>query len=455
MKRLLFISLLCLIATSGCEKKKEVPEAPKTVKPAAAVELKLPTPKLIFEEPVTAHKFELPSEALQVWRHTKSVKPALVLFSIDPLLERIDDERKTDITELITSGDAETFKQRGSYFRVNPAMVPTQTLSAAIDNELFSELIWIIPTRVGVEELSLEVLRKQMVDAGFLTEEEGKELFQADGITSGTVRGLPFRAVHPDVLPDLTDPIVVHIDTGYFKGMFKNEVASPLYDILHQTVMRIMQLEWKVYAITLSYSTQELMFSLDVRFLITALAQMIEDPNLIQKMPPQWRLHADAMYMGNMYMESKAQDIIAEAAVAAPEDPIIVYALSQIRFQQGRADEAFTLLDKAVQLDPGYGAAYIQLAETGRDKGDLTKALELQRKAVKHYPGNPFLQIAEADLLIEMKKTDETIQVINSLQMLPWSPYFHGNAAQNLNGMAEYARNPQPASSAETPQEKK
>jgi hypothetical protein len=455
MKRLLLISLLCLIATTGCEKKKGAPAAAKPEKPAVAVELKLPTPKQLFEEPVTAHKFELPSEALQVWRHTKSVKPVLVLFSIHPLLERIADERKTDITELITSGDAETFKQRGSFFRVNPALVPTQTLSAAIDNDLFSELIWIIPTRVGVEELSLEVLRKQMIDAGFLTENEGQKLFHADGVTSGTVRGLPFRAVHPDVMPDLTDPVVVHIDTGYFKGMFKNEVASPLYDILHQTVMRIMQSEWKVYATTLSYSTQELMFSLDVRFLITALAKMIENPDLVQQMPPQWRLHADAMYMGNMYMESKAQDIIAEAAVTAPEDPIIIYALSQTRFQQGRAEEAFTLLDKAVQLDPGYGAAYVQLAETGRDKGDLTKALELQRKAIKHYPENPFLQIAEADLLIRMAKPDDAIQVINSLQILPWSPYFHGNAAQNLSSMAEYARNPQPAPPANTPQEKK
>jgi len=219
--------------------------------------------------------------------------------------------------------------------------------------------------------------------------------------------------------------------------------------------MRITQSEWKAYATTLSYSTEELMFSLDVRFLITALAKMIEDPNLLQKMPAGWKLHANAMYMGNMYMESKAQDLIEEAAVNAPDDPILVYALSQIRFQQGRADEAFTLLDKAVQLDPGYATAYLQLAETGIEKGQMEKALELQRKAVKHYPENPFLQMSEANLLIEMERTDEAIEVINGLQMLPWSPYFHGNAAANLNSLAEYARNPQPAEPTEAKQEKK
>ena len=53
-----------------------------------------------------------------------------------------------------------------------------------------------------MEELSLDVFRQQVVDAGFLTEEEGKKLFYADGVTSGTVRGIPFRAVHPDAMPD-------------------------------------------------------------------------------------------------------------------------------------------------------------------------------------------------------------------------------------------------------------
>ena len=181
---------------------------------------------------------------------------------------------------------------------------------------------------------------------------------------------------------------------------------------------------------------------------------MIEDPQLLQQMPPAWKLHNNAMYVGNMYMESKAQDIIAEAAVTAPDDPAIVYALAQVRFQQGRAAEAFTLIDRAAQLDPGYGAAYLQLASTGAEKGQFEKPLELQRKAIKLYPENPFLQINEANFLIQMKQTDEAIQIITGLQGLPWSSYFHPNAIENFNSMVEYARNPQPATSADKTQEK-
>ncbi|PLY00109.1 MAG: hypothetical protein C0623_07960 [Desulfuromonas sp.] len=461
MKRIWFMVLSSLILVAGCEQKKEIPKIDEEITPATAVQLTVPQAKSIFNEPMPAHTFELPSAALQVWRHTRSVKPALVLLSIHPFLDPIATERKNDITDLIRTGDADIFRRRGSYYRVNPALVPTQALSAAINNELFSELIWVTPTRAGIDEISLEVLRDQLVNAGFLSEAEGESLFYADGVTSGTVRGLPFRAVHPDAMPELDKPIVLHIDTGYFKGLFKNEVATPLYDILHQTVQRIMQNEWQVYATTLSWSTEELMFSLDVRFIITALAKMIEDPNLLQNMPQGWKLHADAMYMGNMYMESKAQDLIAEAAIAAPDDPTIVYALSRIRFQQGRADEAFTLLDKAMQLDHGYAAAYLQLADTNIKNGHLKKALELLRKAIKAYPENPFLKIREADILIRMKQTDQAITAINGLQLLPWSPYFHGNAAANLNDMAEYARNPEAAEAAaptpapQTGQEKK
>lgn len=456
MKRILLLSLVFIVSLTGCEQKKDMSVAAKVEK-GPAVALQLPIPKLIFDEPTEAHRFELPSEALQIWRHSKSVKPALVLFSIHPLLVPVAEERKQDISELIRSGDADTFKNRGSFFRVNPALAPTQTVTAAIDNDLFSEVIWVIPTQSKVEELSLDVFRKQVVDAGFLTEQEGSTLSYSEGVTSGTVRGLPFRAVHPDVLPDLDKPVVIHFDTGYFKGMFKNEVATPLFDILHQTVSRVMQSEWQVYSTTLSYSTQELMFSLDVRFLITNLAKIIENPELLQQMPPAWKLHGDSMYIGKMYMETKAQEIIEEALVAAPDDPTIVYTLSQIRFQQGRAEEAFTLLDRAVQLDPGYATAYMQLSDTGIENGQFDKSLVLQRKAISQYPENPFLKINEAGILIAMGNTDEAITKIETLQKLPWSPAFHPNIFADLNAMAEYARNPQPIDTAApaTPQQEK
>lgn len=457
MKRILLISLLFFVSLTGCEQKKEAPAAVKVEKLGTAVVLQLPTPKILFEEPIEAHRFELPSEALQVWRHTKSVKPALVLFSIHPLLQQIEEEQKADVAELIRSGDADTFKQRGSFYRVNPALAPTQTLSAAIADDLFSEVIWVIPTQSKVEELSLDVFRQQVVDAGFLTAAEGSTLTSAEGIISGTVRGLPFRAVHPDALPNLDKPVVIHFDTGYFKGLFKNEVATPLFDILHQTVSRVMQAEWKVYSATLSYSTQELLFSLDVRFLITNLAKIIEKPELLQQMPPAWKLHGDSMYIDKMYLETKSEEIIEEALVAAPDDPTIVFALSQVRFQQGRAEEAFTLLDKAVQLDPGYATAYMQLSDTGMENGQFDKALELQRKAINHYPENPFLKINEAGIMITMGKTEEAITKIEALQKFPWSPSLHPNMVEDLTSMAESARNPQPIETAEpaTPQPEK
>ena len=158
MKRILLLSLVFIVSLTGCEQKKDMSVAAKVEK-GPAVALQLPIPKLIFDEPTEAHRFELPSEALQIWRHSKSVKPALVLFSIHPLLVPVAEERKQDISELIRSGDADTFKNRGSFFRVNPALAPTQTVTAAIDNDLFSEVIWVIPTQSKVEELSLDVFQ--------------------------------------------------------------------------------------------------------------------------------------------------------------------------------------------------------------------------------------------------------------------------------------------------------
>lgn len=438
MKKLTILSLVFATLFFGCEQKAETTNVVSPTRQTIALEL--PSTKKIFEEPGKSHLFELPSEALQVWRHVKSVKPPLVLFSIHPFLDPVVNQLQSGITDLIGTGQADDFYKRGSYFRADPLLLTTQTVSAAIDNELFSEIIWVLPTRSSVGELSLETFQKQVTDAGFLTGPEAEQLVLSDGVFRGKIRSLPFRAVHPDRIPAIPVPVVIHFDTGFFKGLFKNEVATPLYDLVHLTVMRIMQSDLNVLAATFSYSTEEEAFSPDVRFLITDLAQMVENSKLIQKMPESWKLHAEAMYVGNMYMTSKARETIEAAFVADPDNPGVIFALARVRFQQGRPEEALTLIDKAVEFDPGYAIAYRLLAEKALANNQPGKALDFQRELINYYPENPFMKLSEVDTLIKLGRPEEAVRVLQELEKLPWSPVFHPTAKQDLNKMAERAR---------------
>ena len=445
MQRLLFLLLTSTLILCGCENQSEQPkvESTKPAKPAA--QLVLPQPATLFAEPSQPHLFELPSEALQVWRHVKTVKPPLVLFVNDPSLYLLRDNQIPDVAELIRSGQAEDFNLRGSFFRVNPALTPSQAVSAAIENGLFSEVVWVIPARNPIEELRLDIFRKQLVDTGLLTPPEGNTLEYADGVFTGKMRGISLRVVHPTRLPDFQEPVVVHFDTSYFKGLFKNEVATPLYTILHQTASEIAGKKWQVYATTLSASTSEQAFSLDVRFLTAALARMIEDPVLLEKMPTSWKLHADSMYVGKMYMESKSQELLEKASLANQDSAPLVYALSKLRSMQKRNAEALNLLRTAIRLDPGYATAWEQLAATLLENGDLEKGLEMIREAIAATPENPILRITEVNMLADLGRIDEALAIVDQLKQLPWSKSFHSGMPDFLERLAEDIKNPKPA----------
>jgi len=376
---------LILILLIGCQE--EVPQktastsTPEPAKPAVTQTIELVE---IFSEPIEPVVLELPSEALSYWRDAaKGKKPALVLFSIHPLLQPIDGTLKKDAAELMASGTTGDFKLHGSVYRAEPVILPTQALSAAIDAELFSEIIWVFPSTGAPEEMQLALFHKQVTEAGFLTEAEGKTLNLNGGIYTGTVRGLPFRAVHPGVLPTIDKPMVLHVDLGFFKGIYQGEVKTRIYDQLLSTALAMNETGWTPEVTTLSYSTMEGTFSLDVRFLITNFADMLRDPTLLDgTMPESWALRSEALYSVNFFLEGKVQEYYEQAAAKFPEDAAAQYDLyKHMFFEQRRIDEALLVLDKAVALDRGYAAAYLELALIADKDNNMAAALELLNSA--------------------------------------------------------------------------
>ena len=255
MKQLFYtFILLALLSLFGCQDEPPKNEAPQKApaveqsqakaeqKPASREEttpLSSPTGTVaLFDEPIEPVVLELPSEAIPYWRDAAADrKPALVLFSIHPLLQPIDDSLKADVATLVAEGTAGDLLEHGSMYRSEPLILPTQTVSAAIDANLFSEIIWVFPSTATPDQMQYDLFRKQVTEAGFLTKEEGDALNLNGGIYTGTVRGVPFRAAHPSVLPDINKPMILHVDLGYFKGLYQGEVKTRIYDILHETAL--------------------------------------------------------------------------------------------------------------------------------------------------------------------------------------------------------------------------
>ena len=301
---------------------------------------------------------------------------------------------------------------------------------------MIGELVFVQPTTREVENVSLANFQKRAFASGFLSEKEALALTIKGGIISGSVRGLPFRCVHPEALPQIDRPVIVHVDLGYFMDVYINDVKTPMYNLLYQTARTIRDAGWKSLAATLSYSNQEAEFSLETRFMISNLAILLLHPELLEGPPPQnWELRSNSRLASAMFDETLAAELIAKAVEAAPDDPAALYALSRRKFILQQPDEAFALLDRAVAIDPGYALAYVELGETAIETRRWAKAEELLKKAAKHFPSNPFIRITLVDLLIQTDRSSEAIPLLRNLQQLPWSSTYHPGVPPVLKEM--------------------
>lgn len=430
MHRLLFL-LLCLpLLLTACDSgSKTVP-----AKPAAQV----------LAEPLQPVSMELPSEALPAWRDALPQKGTLVLMSIHPFLQPIESERSDGIKKAVATGTRDIFWKRGSFYRADPLLVPTETVSAALVGGLFKEVVWIFPNSVEAEQLSLETFRKQLRDARFVTEEEAGKLTLANGVFTGTVRGVPFRAAHPKVLLKIDGAFVLHIDLSYFRGLYQGEVKTPVYDVLHSTCLAIKAANWRPQVVTLSYSTIEGTISHDVRFLLSNLAELLRDPKLLKQMPASWAKRGEALYAVNFFLDQKVREMYQQNATDHPQDAAAQYDYYKSLFEQKKIDEALRQLDKATVLDPGYGAVYLELAQIAETDRNLPIAVDLLSKGGSFFADNPFIDFYRAQFLLQLGRIDEARPLVERLEKLPWSKRYHPQMAEEVKKMADYARNQQP-----------
>jgi tetratricopeptide (TPR) repeat protein len=390
---------------------------------------------------------ELATHALPFWRDCRDEKPALVLMSFDPFLQPIPTVLRDRARELVLTGTLGDIDRHGGFNRPDPIVMPTQALSAALEADLFSRIYWVFPAKVEPVQLNLATFREQMVKAQFFSEEEAQDLVLSQGTFSGQLRGVPFNAVHYGELPEieLNGPMILHVDLSFFRGLYDDEIKTPLYDLIHQSALQILESGWQPLSLTLSYSTLQGAISLDTRFVLTDLAQVLRDPSLLDgDMPRPWQLRAEALYAADMFTESKKLELYQQAVKLAPQAPTAVYDLFQSHFLARELDKALLALERAVALDPGYGAAYLRLASMALEDGNVEMALALLEKAAAVFPANPFIPLQRADLLLQTGRGEAALVLLEPLLEKNWSPTYHPDIPKTLAEMKKVALNPEP-----------
>jgi hypothetical protein len=255
-------------------------------------------------------------------------------------------------------------------------------------------VVWVLPTISPVNQLNIDTFRKQRLDYGAINPQEAQNLSKFDGGFKGIIGGVHFQAMSIDTLPALDGPVVLHIDLGYFKPIYKSERKTPLFPLLYQTSGSLLGKGWETVSKTISSSTEDSNLPLAVRFIGPTLGVLLENPGMLDKpLPTNWQRQASALYLRNFYLTKEEQDQYLAMAVELPESPAVKYALYQVNRKLNQGGKALHYISRAVALDLGYAIEYLTLANDAKEKNLLDQSVRMLNLAAQARPNAPFIKL--------------------------------------------------------------
>ncbi|MDO3378752.1 tetratricopeptide repeat protein [Geoalkalibacter halelectricus] len=429
MRKLLILFItLTLAFTLGC--RREDPPAPITAPvsdPPTIAEI--PPPPSGPEQAENADPsalLEFPTLALPHWRALQGEDATLVLLSQNPFLDPIPPAMQQAALNLTRTADADELRLRAAPDRPDPLLLPSQAVRAALEAEFFTRVVWLLPTTASVESLDLDIFRRQLVETGILSAPEAESLVVIPGGFGLTLAGVPVDALVPEYLPRLSGPLALHVDLSYFQILYRNEVKSPVFELMRQTLADLPLSDWDLRAATLSLGQGEGRVSADMRFLGHRLARIFAEPDMLQRPPPRpWHEHGDILYLATFLEMDRVLDAAREAAARWEEDAPLQFELYRALRTRRAGSEALDTLGRVVALDPGYAVEYLNLAALARTRELPDQELRMLKLSAAQDPRNPFPLLRMAEIHLDLGQTAAAEKLLTELAALPWSVEYY------------------------------
>ena len=406
------------------------PEAEPSFEPLVATDL--------LNKPTPVYRFETTAEALSVWRRA-TVRPTLLLLSNNPHLTPVPEELRERTANLINNANVENLAEAASDRTPAPLILPGMAIDAALRNGWFKELAWAFPLRDPEQDLDLASFTEQFATIDLADADEVASMTLSGQTFHGVLRGTPFTAAALSQLHDLAQPVIVHIDLSYFQPLYKNEISTPMLDIVTNTLAILKQMHLQTLAVTFSYGHRDSQIALDVRFLGDVLAWLIEDPaHHDQPVPLNWQRQRDALYLANFLQKDKIQELYQAQAQDDPNSAWVKFNLYQSAINLKQPDVGLRHLAEAVVLDPIFAFEYFNLADLAYQQNRPAEALRLLSLASQALPNDPFIKLQMAQLAYETGDRTTALQLLNQLRKLSWSPYYYAQVPQYLQELTTF-----------------
>ncbi len=386
----------------------------------------------LLNEPTPVYRFETTAEALSIWRRAPE-RPTLLLLSNNPHLTPVPEEFRQKTTILIGNANAKTLALATTDRNPAPLILPGMAVDAALRNGWFKELAWALPLRDPSLEVNLEKFTEQLSQTQLANDNEISSIAETDRTFHGTLRNTAFRAAALPLLQGLQQPVIVHIDLSYFQPLYKNEIATPLLDVVFNTLTTLKKMHLQTLAVTFSYGHLDSQISLDVRFLGDLVADLIEDPaRLDQAIPSNWQRQRDALYLANFFQKDKIRELYEAQEKDAPEAAWVKFNLYRSAAEHKEGAKALEYLEQAVNLDSIYALEYSELSNLAYEKQRPDEALRMLGLAAEVFHEDPFLKLQMAQLANQLGEKEQALELLNKIRNLQWSDIYYPQIPQYL-----------------------
>ena len=135
-----------------------------------------------------------------------------------------------------------------------------------------------------------------------------------------------------------------------------------------------------------------------------------------------------------------AEKVLASLLERAPDQRQLNYAYAQVLTKLGRGDESRQYLERAVEVDPTFGPAILQLIDIYQKENDWQKAAEIMQPLINDDPMNLDLQRQQAFFYLRGGMAEKARAAFKSLvQADPKDTRSQFYLAEALNDLEQYA----------------
>lgn len=466
LRWILLISLLLLQTACDSPADKDRPES-SIMKTAEQAQTKEEVKEPVFEpliatdllnEPTPVYRFETTAEALSVWRRAAE-RPTLLLLSNNPHLKPVPEAFHKKTAILINNANAKNLALATTDRNPAPLILPGMAVDAALRSGWFKELAWALPLRDPAMDVSLDKFTEQLSQAGITEEGEVDSIALTERTFHGTLRNTAFSASALPLLQGLTQPVIVHIDLSYFQPLYKNEIATPLLDIVFNTLATLKKMHLQTLAVTFSYGHLDSQIALDVRFLGDIITYLIEDPaRLDQPIPANFQRQRDSLYLSNFFKKEEIRELFLAQEKEAPEAAWVKFNLYRSAAEHKEGTKALNYLAEAVALDHLYALEYSELSNLAYEKQRPDEALRMLKLASEAFPQDPFIKLQIAQLANELGDQEYALEMLNKIRNLEWSDTYYPKMHQYLADLTAFVQSseghPQPVANGKKDVEK-